>query len=220
MNVLMAMLLLGCADRGEDAEPVAPAITCPPGTQQAGALPPEGRMIWCETPDGVRQGPWMSAWDATDDHGPTRASEGTYEAGVMQGPTRSWYLGGHTEAVVYDEPGGQALVTDELGEKLFTVPYAKDTIAVCPEGTEAIEEALARWCQRPGRDGQEPMKHGRLQTQYPNGELESQMYYVEGELHGPFVAYHADKSVWIEGEYVAGKRHGHWMTWPAGEHTR
>ncbi len=221
MSVLLTLLLLGCAEEGAGKTPVPAEITCPSGTQQKGALPPEGRMLWCETPDGTRHGPWVSAWDdGSDKHGPTRASEGRYQDGVLKGPFTSWFQGGHTVAVVYDQPGGKALVSDELGKKLYTVDYRDDAIDSCPEGATAKEEAMARWCELPGANGDEAKKHGRLQTQYSRGHLESQMYYVDGKLHGPFIAFHDDKSIWLEGEYVDGKRHGHWMTWAKGEHTR
>jgi hypothetical protein len=46
--------------RGElcDAVKQPPAFACPAGTRKRGKPPPEGTQMWCESKDGVRNGPF------------------------------------------------------------------------------------------------------------------------------------------------------------------
>ena len=46
--------------RGELCEAVKqpPSFSCPAGTRKRGKVPPEGTQMWCETREGVRNGPY------------------------------------------------------------------------------------------------------------------------------------------------------------------
>jgi len=213
----LAAGISGCATDSSSDTRVAAAVVCPEGTTQKGALPPEGRMIWCErTSDGIKHGPWMSGWkDGNDDDAPTRASEGEYVDGILHGPYRAWFKGGTKAQMELDTHKGDGKVTvrDEQGTDLFKVAYSNGQPIRCP-GTEKGDRTTERvvWCES-DKDG-ESVKHGRLVTYYGNGDIESMMWYAHGELQGRFTAFHDDGSPWIEGEYINGKRHGHWVTWP------
>jgi hypothetical protein len=98
---------------------------CPDGARLLGAAPPEGSRIWCETSEGVSDGPltvWYPSgtkkadgrWRADEQDGPwttwypdgTRKTQGTYDAGAMVGVWTSWGPDGNrTTEVVHGGHG-------------------------------------------------------------------------------------------------------------------
>lgn len=84
---------------------------CPTGTEQFGAGPPEGDMLWCVDGNGKNHGPFKT-WYASGQI----ESEGTYANGVRVGTWRYWSASGELKGVmvridvcVYERSSGRAL---------------------------------------------------------------------------------------------------------------
>jgi hypothetical protein len=68
------------------------SISCPPGAQLMGAMPPNGSEVWCQKNVAGRQvkdGPFIA-------YGPggSRMIQGTYRDGVQEGAWSLWYENG------------------------------------------------------------------------------------------------------------------------------
>ena len=94
--VLVAAALAGCSHGGQagppagrssapEPPPLAPAAArfCPPDTEQVGAQPPDGGVVWCEDGDGIKQGPYRSWYDSGE-----LEEEGQYQDGKRVGVWR------------------------------------------------------------------------------------------------------------------------------------
>jgi hypothetical protein len=74
----------GPAARSARPVPVAQrASFCPPDTEQVGAEPPTGEVIWCEDADGLKQGSYRSWYDSG-----ALEEEGQYQDGKRVGVWR------------------------------------------------------------------------------------------------------------------------------------
>jgi hypothetical protein len=93
-----ALLLLACSSAPPPAarpRPARPGTStqplphvraprfCPAGTEQVGAKPPEGEVIWCEDEDGRKQGPYRAWYESG-----ALEEEGQYKDGTRVGAWR------------------------------------------------------------------------------------------------------------------------------------
>ncbi len=73
--------LAGRSSAPASAAPMTPAKSfCPPDTDQVGAEPPGGGVVWCEDGDGHKQGPYRSWYDSGEIE-----EEGQYQDGKRVG---------------------------------------------------------------------------------------------------------------------------------------
>ena len=107
MRVLTCAVLLGCkpdptvaADDGTSLGPPQDPIACPAGTTMRGRSPPEGNRVWCETPAGVSQGPFLSWYPEGQ-----KKTEGFFDKGDASGRWRTWYDNGQLRSVGRYEGG-------------------------------------------------------------------------------------------------------------------
>jgi hypothetical protein len=76
--------LTGRSSASDSGAPVAHAPSfCPRDTEQVGAEPPGGGVIWCEDGDGLKQGPYRSWYDSGE-----LEEEGQYQDGKRVGVWR------------------------------------------------------------------------------------------------------------------------------------
>ena len=205
----LILLLAACAVADEDA--TWGELACSGEVQ--GSL--ETRT-WCD-------GEWRT-WHAED----KAASAGRIVDGVHQPAYAMWWPDGKpasevkgSEVVMYDvageeqgkDPalpaGADACDFDEAARRLDITSEAGHRRVLCEQ--EVLNDA-------PVPEGEGKPLHGRMTTFYADGSVESVQFYVDGERHGPFEAYHPGGSagavgpVWVRGAYANGKKHGPWLT--------
>ncbi|RMG21289.1 MAG: toxin-antitoxin system YwqK family antitoxin [Deltaproteobacteria bacterium] len=164
--------------------------TCPPGSYEAGAKPPEGQKFWCTKPNEegtfVPHGPMIVWWETGH-----KKSEEHYVEGKRHGLARTWHENGklfveemwvagerHGKYAKYYEDGRPWVVGQyELGEKTgLWVEYAV------------------------------------------TGEKKSECHYRRGKKHGKCVTYSDSGAPYEETTWVDGKKKGPWVRWrPNGE---
>ena len=127
MRVLSCALLLACkpdptvaVDEPAPLGPASAPITCPDGTTMKGRTPPEGNRVWCETPAGVSQGPFLSWYPEGQ-----KKTEGFFDKGDASGQWRTWHDNGQLRSVGRYEGGertGSWQRYDHDGKELPELP--------------------------------------------------------------------------------------------------
>ncbi len=93
---------------------------CPPDTEQVGAEPPVGEVIWCEDDDGRKQGPYRSWYDSGE-----LEEEGQFKDGSRIGVWR-----------FFDEKG------DVMGTRTFRLRIRAKLCVYEKSSRRAIERAV------------------------------------------------------------------------------
>lgn len=61
-------------------------------------------------------------------------------------------------------------------------------------------------------------KHGSYKSYYTNGQLYSELNYVNNQKHGLFKFYYSNGKLWEESTFVNGQRHGQFKSYsPSGQ---
>lgn len=186
----MLVMLAGCA-LGEDKATW--------GTLDCGSDPVQGHLatrMWC--------GDQWRTWHDEDQ----AASAGRIVDGVHQPAHTMWWPSGKVAGKL---EGDVMTVFDESGAPVATQPWSGGSPVACP-GTrkdETLETGHRKvWCV-----DAEDRPVGRMVTWRADGSVEAVQHWADGVRHGTFEAYHPDGDLWIRGEFVAGKKHGPWLTW-------
>jgi antitoxin component YwqK of YwqJK toxin-antitoxin module len=149
-----------------------PEGTCPEGTvrreqtRQVPALKTTARDVWCERPDGIKQGPFQSYTD-----GGTRLL------------SESYYVGGKKDGdELAIERDGNIAARSRFVQNERVVAEAPPDAVACPSGTterESVNRQAGRreqWCEK------------------PNGTVDVHREYYDGQKHGDWTVYKADGS--------------------------
>jgi antitoxin component YwqK of YwqJK toxin-antitoxin module len=70
-----------------------------------------------------------------------------------------------------------------------------------------------RYARRISEDGARWIRHGLFRAYHPNGELQSEGFYLDGNEHGPWKDYHQNGQMAARGEYENGQEVGVWEYW-------
>lgn len=94
--------------------------------------------------------------------------------------------------------------------------FLRSMRGVCPASTKLVQVEQAgfwtQWCE-----DSDARRQGPFVQWHDNGQLALEGAYVDNFEEGTWRAYYPGGSVESEGEYVGGKRHGEWIYWfPSG----
>jgi hypothetical protein len=132
--------------RADTAPPRAPAPRfCPKDTEQVGAEPPAGGVVWCEDADGRKQGPYRSWYDSGELEEEGQFQDGKRvglwrffdEKGELKG-TRTFRLRVRVKVCVYEKSSRRALERTMVQvTNLETLDSS--TVFTDPAGMAAVE---------------------------------------------------------------------------------
>lgn len=121
------------------------ASFCPPHTEQVGAEPPVGEVIWCEDDDGRKQGPYRSWYDSGQIEEEGQYKDGSRigvwrfydDKGELMG-SRTFRLRVRVKLCVYEKPTRRAL--DRALLQVINVESGDTATAFTDSAGEAMVE--------------------------------------------------------------------------------
>jgi len=137
-----------------------------------------------------KNGKQDSLWTYYYKDGQKKAEERYYE-GKRSGKAKYWYKNGNVYVT------GKFI--EDLPDSVWTSYYENGQVKSVEEYKTQFRDY--KWYSR---------KDGHFQYWQENGKQESDGYFVNDTLHGPYTEWHSNGNKKSEGQYVKGKKSGKW----------
>lgn len=146
----------------------------------------------------------------------------------LAAPLLNHRFGGRALAVALALALGGCVATPQKEPADAQVADAKlETSAPAPQQdqpdqgpTEVVEQHAADGSLRSRAEGWRDVDgnfvhHGKLIIFWDTGEKKTEVYYRDGEYHGPKTSWYRDGQIWNSGQSINGKPTGTWSEWHA-----